>query len=318
MSTNPFRADPSIRSRIESLETTVGAAVRQAVAAALAETRSSVADNLGGVLPANEAAAIAATHGIDADELMLLALGEASRYARPPISEFYVGAVGREAGSGNLVFGGNLEFPGAHIGNTVHGEGFVFARGFSRGTAIEAIAIGEAHPCAHCRQFLSEFAATQDLTLLDPLGHRLRMADLYPWPFDPDYLGQKGIVAGELRHPDLALAANGLPPAAAARLTALGRRSYTPYGKSPAAVLLTLRDGALIGGSAIESVSFNPTMSPLQAAMIDLFAHGYGAADIASAAVAHRPGAQVDYAMHACDLLVAIAPEVELEVVAWA
>ena len=318
MSTNPFRADPLIASRIEALEQSSGDAVRSAVSQALAATERRIADNLGGVLPARQAVEICAAHGITSDELMLLSLGRARDYARPPISNFYVGCVGREAGSGNLVFGGNLEFTGAHIGNTVHGEGFVFTRSFSRGTAIETIAIGEAHPCAHCRQYLSEYAATASLTLIDPLGHRLKMADLYPWPFDPDYLGEKGIVAGAVPHPGLALAANALPPATAARLTDIGRRSYTPYGKSPAAIVLTLKDGALIGGAAIESVSFNPTISPLQAAMIDLFAHGYAASDIASAAFGHSPAAQVDYAMHACDLLVAIAPEVELEVLAWA
>jgi cytidine deaminase len=288
------------------------------VGQALAGTERQIADNLGGVLPAKQAAEICAAHGVTSDELMLLSLGKARDFARPPISNFYVGCVGREAGSGNLVFGGNLEFTGAHIGNTVHGEGFVFTRSFSRGTAIETIAIGEAHPCAHCRQYLSEFAATVSLTLIDPLGHRLKMADLYPWPFDPDYLGEKGIVAGTVPHPDLMLAPNGLPAATAAKLIERGRHSYTPYGKSAAAVVLTLTDGTLIGGSAIESVSFNPTISPLQAAMIDLFAHGYSAPDIASAAFAHTPGAQIDYAMHACDLLVAIAPAAEIEVLAWA
>ena len=28
--------------------------------------------------------------------------------------------------------------------------------------------------------------------LIDPLGHRLTMAELYPWPFDPGYLGEPG------------------------------------------------------------------------------------------------------------------------------
>jgi len=131
----------------------------------------------------------------------------------------------------------------------VHGEGFVFARAFSRGTAVKTICIGEAHPCAHCRQFLSEFAASGDLTLIDPLGHRLTMADLYPWPFDPGYLGQTGIVAGRIYQPDLVLAPNDLPPSQAARLTALGRRAYVPYGKSPATILLIRSDGALIGAA---------------------------------------------------------------------
>jgi len=80
---------------------------------------------------------------------------------------------------------------------------------------------------------------------------------------------------------------------------------------------LALNDGTVIGGSAIESVSFNPTMSPLQAAMIDLFAHGYGASDIVDATMVTYPG-PLDYVRHARDLLGVVAPGVMLREVAWA
>jgi cytidine deaminase len=317
LSLNPFHADPAIAARFQALDVSIGGDVRRTIAHGLEQTRRDLARNMGGVLPREHVDEIRHAYGLSVEELLLLARPTAEGYARPPISDFHVGAVGLEAETGNLIFGGNLEFVGAHIGNTVHGEGFVFARAFSRGTSVATICIGEAHPCAHCRQFLSEFAATRDLLLIDPLGHRLTMADLYPWPFDPDYLGEKGIVAGETRHPQLSLARNDLSPAAAARLTDLGRRSYTPYGKAPAAIVLTLTDGAVVGGAAIESVSFNPTMSPLQAAMIDLFAHGYAASDIASAAIATYPG-PVDYVRHARDLLGVVAPGVALREVPWA
>ena len=198
LSLNPFHADPAIRSRFESLDAAIGTDVRKAVVHGLERRRRDVARNQGGVLLHEDVEEIRHGYGLGVEELLLLARPTADSYAQPPISDFHVGVVGLEAETGNLIFGGNLEFVGAHIGNTVHGEGFVFARAFSRGTSIATICIGEAHPCAHCRQFLSEFAATKNLLLIDPLGHRLRMADLYPWPFDPDYLGQKGIVAGEV------------------------------------------------------------------------------------------------------------------------
>ena len=317
MSVNPFLADAAIRSRFEMLDASAGGAVREAVTAGLERTRRDVARNLGGILLKQDADAIRLEHGLAVEELMLLARATAESFAQPPISKFFVGAVGLERETGNLIFGGNLEFVGAHIGNTVHGEGFVFSRAFSRGTSVESICLGEAHPCAHCRQFLSEFAATASLTLIDPLGHRLTMAELYPWPFDPGYLGERGIVAGEVRQPGLSLAGNTLSPEVAARLTELGRWAYVPYGKSPAAIVLQLTDGTLVGGATIESVSFNPTMSPLQAAMIDLFAHGYAASEIVAAAIAGRPG-PVDYLRHARDLLSIVAPGVELTEVAWA
>jgi cytidine deaminase len=309
LSVNPFSSDAAVPERLATIDRDRGNAVRTSLRAALAATRRDLAGNMGGVVPGDVAASIADQNSISWDELMLLGLGAAEDFSRPPISDFHVGAIGRETGTGNLVFGGNLEFPGAPITNTVHGEGFVFCRSFSRGTTIETIAIGEAHPCAHCRQFLSEFAAARDLILIDPLGHRLTMAQLYPWPFDPAYLGQTGIVPGTEYASHLE-AANSV-------LRTVGRRSYTPYGKGPAAVVLTTKDGHAVTGAVIESVAFNPTMTPLQTALIDLYAHGFSNDDIAFAILGATPGASVDYVSAVTALLISVAPGVTLDVQAW-
>jgi cytidine deaminase len=316
LSLNPFQADADVRERVSAISRACGDAVRTSLRAALAAGRHDLAGNMGGVVAGSAAAAIARQNGISADELMLLALEVAQDFAHPPISGFHVGAVGCEAGTGNLVFGGNLEFPGAGIANTVHGEGFVFCRAFSRGTSIDTLALGEAHPCAHCRQFLSEFATSRDLVLIDPLGHRLTLAQLYPWPFDPGYLGETGIVPGEEHDRTFNLPRRGTAadPGREA-LEAAGRRSHVPYGKSPAAVQLRLRDGATVTGATIESVAFNPAMTPMQTALIDLHAHGYSFEDIVDAAVATVPGAPIDYVSAARELLSAVAPHVSLAVI---
>ncbi|RYE85869.1 MAG: cytidine deaminase [Hyphomicrobiales bacterium] len=265
--------------------------------------------NLGGVVEKPAVDRMLAAFGLQGvEDLMLLALPGARALAHPPISDFHVGSVGLEAETGNLVLGGNVEFPGTHLGTTVHGEGFVFTRAFSRGTTIRTIAIGEAHPCAHCRQYLSEFAATRNLTLIDPLGHRLTMAQLYPWPFDPDYLGETGAVP-KARLWSLSVEDRLLREA--------GERAHTPYSKCPAAVVLTLADGSRLAGSAIESVAFNPTMGPLQAALIDLLAHGRNYSEIASAVLGTVRGGAVDYAASVGELLGRVAPQAKLEVIDW-
>jgi cytidine deaminase len=274
--------------------------------------------NDGSVLLKQQADGLIAHYELaDVEELMLLALGPARTIARPPISGFYVGAVGLERETGNLILGGNVEFPGTHLGFTIHGEGFVFTRAASRGTTIESIAIGEAHPCAHCRQYISEFAASGELTLIDPLGHRLTMEQLYPWPFDPDYLGEKGAVARAFDG-TLDLAANDWPATIADRLLDAGRRAHAPYSKCPGAVVLALSDGQMVSGFSIESVAFNPTMGPLQAAMINLIAHGYEAADIAEAALGTRLGGNVDYSLSVTELLGKLAPHAPLNILGWA
>ncbi len=95
-------------------------------------------DNRGGIVDKAEVERLIAHFGLaSVEELMLLALPAARQIARPPISDFHVGAVGLETETGNLVLGGNVEFPGTHLGATIHGEGFVFTRAFSRGTSIE-------------------------------------------------------------------------------------------------------------------------------------------------------------------------------------
>jgi cytidine deaminase len=318
VSLNPFRADPDIASRFDRQSAEIGDRLSAEITKLAAAKARRPEDNLGSMLLAEEVAILRQSFGLGSvEELMLLALAPARGIARPPISNFFVGAVGLERETGNLILGGNMEFPGTHLGLTIHGEGFVFTRAASRGTTVETIAIGEAHPCAHCRQYISEFATNRELTLIDPLGHRLTMAQLYPWPFDPDYLGEVGAVAGAY-DATLDLAANDWPTTIADRLLDTGRRAHAPYSKCPGAVVLALRDGRMVSGFSIESVAFNPTMGPLQAAMINLIAHGYEAADIAEAALGTRLGGNVDYSLGVIDLLGKLAPAAPLSIVGWA
>lgn len=318
MSQNPFRADPGIRSRHERLAASVGTQITDEITRLVSGRAVQPDSNDGSVLLKQQADEMIARYQLaSVEELMLLVLGAAKTIARPPISSFFVGAVGLERETGNLILGGNIEFPGTHLGLTVHGEGFVFTRAASRGTTIETIAIGEAHPCAHCRQYISEFATSRELTLIDPLGHRLTMAQLYPWPFDPDYLGGVGAIAGAYDG-TLGLASSDWPATIGDRLLDAGRRAHAPYSKCPGAVVLALRDGQLVSGFSIESVAFNPTMGPLQAAVINLIAHGYEAADIAEAALGTRLGGNVDYSLSVTELLGKLAPQAPLSIVGWA
>lgn len=318
MSLNPFKADAAIATRFAQLNAAIGDRVAAEVTRLATANARHPEVNLGGIVPRAEVQILLENFGLPSvEELMLLSLSAARQIARPPISNFFVGAVGLERETGNLVLGGNVEFPRSHLGFTVHGEGFVFTRAAARGTTIETIAIGEAHPCAHCRQYLSEFAGTRELTLIDPLGHRLSMAELYPWPFDPDYLGEAGYVAGSF-NAGLNLAAHDLPTSIADRLLDAGRRAHAPYSKCPGAVVLALTDGNTVSGFSIESVAFNPTMGPLQAAMINLIAHGYETADIAEAALGTRLGGNVDYSLSVTELLGKLAPAAPLSIVGWA
>lgn len=317
MSINPFSADPAVPARLSLVDDATRNSIRLAAQDALASQSKSTADNDGGVIPHAAAQAMVARFGLHSiRDLMCLLLDVAEEYANPQISDFHVGVVGLEAATGNLILGGNVEFPGSHLGFTLHGEGFVFCRAMSRGVDLSVIAIDEAHPCAHCRQCLAEYAASDRLELIDPLGHTLTMAQIYPWPFDPGYLGEPGAVPGRELWPALAFA-GPVNSADADLVLAAGRRSHSPYSKCPGALVLRLRDGAAITGIAIESVAFNPTIQPVQTAMVDLLAHGYRYEDIVGATLGTVLGGDVDYSVATRELLARVAPGVTLTVLGW-
>jgi cytidine deaminase len=316
VSHNPFSADKDRAQRLAALEGTMGPLIASSLAEAAAHGSHRPDLNAGGIVPAAIVAGLMAQHQLRTiEELMLLGLGAARALARPPISAFMVGAIGLERETGNLILGRNVEVPGTTLATTIHGEGFVMTRAAQRGTTIAAIALGEAHPCAHCRQYISEFAASRDMVLIDPLGHRLTMAELYPWPFDPGYLGETGFVPGATNN--LRLAENSLEAPVAAALIQAGNLSWSPYSHCPGALVLTLADGQRVSGFAVESVAFNPGISPGQAALVALLAHGYEPDDIRSAALGTRLGGAVDYARSTAELLAQLSPSAQLDIVGW-
>ena len=57
--------------------------------------------------------------------------------------------------------------------------------------------------------------------------------------------------------------------------------SYAPYSKSFAGVAVRTRDGRIFSGAYAENAAFNPSLSPLQAALSQLNLGGAGWSDIA-------------------------------------
>jgi cytidine deaminase len=300
----------------------IDAAVERALEAEIAAfVAQPAADPLGGsVIPAGLAAELIARHSLrSVDELALAALPVAGTLARPPISGFRVPAVGVEAGTGDLVLGGNLEFAGSELTTTVHAEGFVSLRARRRGHALATLAVREARPCAHCRQTLSEAAAADDLRIIDTLGNERRLADLYPWPFRPAALGMDGDIPGRVAWPALAVVprAPGIPADVQEALLDAGRLAHAPYSGAPSAVALRTRSGRLVSAGCVESVSFNPTISALQAALVEVVAAREEPADVVEGWLAAADGAAVDPEAAFRALLHAVAPAAPAHVVRW-
>ena len=224
------------------------------------------------------------------------------------------GAVGLEAETGDLILGGNVEFPGTDLATTIHGEGFVLRPGLRSGRHDRrSWPSARRVRAATAARRSSRPRAGIDLELIDPLGHTLTMADLYPWPFAPDDLGEAGVVPGSLPWPDLRAADDPrIDAATAAALVDAGRHAHAPYGRSPAAIVLGLADGGMVSGASIENVAFDPSIGPLQAAVVDLLAHRHGYAAISSATLATTAGGNVQPSASIRALLATIAPGVPL------
>lgn len=291
-----------------------------AAATELTAEIESVAARPGGAstIPAAVAEELVARHGLaSTSELALLALAAAGELARPSISGYRVAAVGIEAETGDLLLGANLEFPGTELTTTLHAEGFVALRARNRGRTLATLAVREAHPCAHCRQTLSESAAADGLTLVDLQGSVLALRDLYPWPFRPAALGMAGDIAGRLSWPGLAFVGSAPPAGIAASLLEAGARAHAPYSGAPSAVVVRTPDGSLHAAGCVESVAFNPSISALQAALVEVVAARQDPAGISEGWLGLTEGGPVDPEPGFRALLRSVAPNARAHVARW-
>jgi cytidine deaminase len=272
----------------------------------------------GHIVPAARVPPLLAERGLsDVDALMLALLPLAQNLARPPISDFRVGAVGLARETGDLIFGANVEFPGAGSADTIHAEQFLFTRAHHCGVTLARIAVS-ARPCGHCRQFMNEFAGSDTLVVLDPSGDRQSLSDLLPHRFGPADLGETPAEPG--RRYDLVMTEDDRPDADSATVAALlraGAEAHTPYSGCPSALALKLADGTVITGSAIENAAYNPGLPPVQTALINLIAAGHNHDQIATATLGAMPGAGFDHFAGTARLLSIIAPSALLEHLSW-
>ncbi|HTD37493.1 MAG TPA: cytidine deaminase [Candidatus Limnocylindrales bacterium] len=260
------------------------------------------------VISAADAKARAAARGIAADELMDELLEAARSKAIVPVSGFAVGAVARGV-SGALYLGANLEFSGHPLNASVHAEQAAVANAMANGErGIDALAT-TATPCGHCRQFLNELANAHALRILARGAPPATLGELLPASFGPAQLGVSDRLMDGRKH-GLRLAGPSSDPLVAAALEAADA-SHAPYGKTPVGIALQLDDGTLVLGRYAESAAFNPSLSPLQAALSALALAGTAFDRIRAAALVETRGPASQRAATEA-LLATVAPGVVL------
>jgi len=315
----PFRADEAAARRLAGLAATIGPEVEAALANVVDGSIAPAADpHAASTISAMEVARLVDRFGLaSARELALLALPVAGALADPPISGYRVAAVGIEVETGDLVLGGNLDFPGTELTTTIHAEGFVSLRVRRRGRTLGTLAVREAHPCAHCRQTLAESDAADRLKLIDLMGHELTLAELYAWAFRPVALGVAGDRAGAVSWPDLRFVGETPPTQVAGLLLEAGALAHAPYSRAPSAAVLRLGDGRLVSAGCVESVAFNPSITAIQAALVEVAAGRVPRTDVREGWLARTAGGAVDPDPGFRALLAAAAPSALAHVVDW-
>jgi len=205
----------------------------------------------------------------------------AKTFAIVPVSEFLVGVVGVTP-SGNVYMGCNVEFSNLPLNFSVHAEQCLIANLVRHQEKELKLMIVNWTPCGHCRQFLSELYNSTDLQIRvlkdggrgpqDFTSPTKSLSNLLPDMFTPKDLGV-GPSERLLRPFEWTLPPNALVPThdpmVSAGLIAVAN-CWAPYTRCRSAIIIQTRDGTLHAGSYMENAAYNPSLSPMQAALTSL------------------------------------------------
>lgn len=280
----------------------------------------------GAFIPSERVAQLSDAMDVDVATLMMALLPVAAAYARPPISEFYVGAVALgmpptdNAGPGSLYLGANMEFPGQALAFSVHGEQSAVNNAWLHGEhGLQALAINAA-PCGYCRQFLYELSTAASLRIHLPdvdggedAPHETRPLKYFlPEAFGPRDLGFEGGLMAPESH-GLTISEGG----AAARAALGGANAcYAPYSEGYCGVALTTADETLYAGRYAENAAYNPSLAPMLSALawMNMSLPAQAPLEIARAVLVEA-SAEISQRDASAAVLASVAPSIALEVV---
>lgn len=248
---------------------------------------------------------ITQNYEIEIREFLKLLIPIAKSYSRSPISDYKVGisAIGK---SGNIYLGTNLEFLGVPLNEAIHGEQFLITNARNHGEAeILAMALSAA-PCGHCRQFMNEMGSINHLRIMTPNSPDKTLASLLPEGFGPKDLGLTGnlLTSYSKKHSDQATSL--IPLALEAAVD-----SYAPYSMSKSGIAILTNNDKIYCGSYLENVAFNPSLSPLQTALIALIADLRNCEEIKEVVLMEQISAKISHEVMSREIINKIAPNAQ-------
>ncbi|MFS7982658.1 putative cytidine deaminase [Helianthus anomalus] len=295
------------------------------------------------IISASDAESMAKSKNLTVPQLLPSLVQSAQSLARPPISNFHVGAVGLSS-DGRIFFGGNIEFPGLPLHHSIHAEQFLITNLAAHGGGPKLLYVAvSAAPCGHCRQFLQELRGVCDTQIVitdQPQENPVYkpISSILPDPFGPfDLLDQNTPLILEKHDNKLSFKDDNFLTGKFSNLSNLSngyselvmknevmlknkgleaaRESHAPYSGCPSGVALMDCEGKVYKGSYMESAAYNPSMMPVQAALVAYMAAGGGGYErIVAAVLVEKEGVVVRQEETARLMLNHVSPKCELRV----
>lgn len=263
--------------------------------------------NFAGHIDAQQLAELTRASKMTEAEVLLALLPIAAALAKPPISEFYVGAIAKGK-SGDIYMGANLELPGEALFHSVHAEQSAISHAWLSGESQIVDMIVNASPCGHCRQFMNELVDGAKIAIHLPAQDSHSLAYYLPYAFGPTDLN---VTSPLLAKHEMEFVLDSSDPMIIEGLDHAGL-SYAPYTQSYAAVVLETADGATYCGRYAENAAFNPSMLPMQMALSNLTRHNREFSEISRAVLIESSQGKISLVGATMDALHTVAA-IELE-----
>ncbi|WP_322804022.1 cytidine deaminase [Vibrio alfacsensis] len=263
------------------------------------------ADEFDATLSEQQFAQLLAATGMSDKELRVALLPFAAAFSYAPISEFYVGAIVRGL-SGRLYFGANMEFFGVQLGQTVHAEQSAISHAWMKGErGVKDITINFS-PCGHCRQFMNELSTAKDLKVQLPEREEKSLHEYLPEAFGPADLGIESGLMAEVMHQFACDEDDMLIQKAVDAMNI----SHAPYTNNLSGLALEMADGRVFQGAYAENAAFNPSLPPLQVALIQILLAGETFDNIKAAALVENAQGKISHLADTQSTLEALNPDI--------
>ncbi|HCG8129852.1 TPA: cytidine deaminase [Vibrio parahaemolyticus] len=269
-----------------------------------------LADDFDATLSAQQFEQLLSATSLSDKELRVALLPFAAAYSYAPISEFYVGAIVRGL-SGRLYFGANMEFFGVQLGQTVHAEQSAISHAWMKGEhGVKDITINFS-PCGHCRQFMNELSTAKELKVQLPERDEKSLHEYLPEAFGPADLGIESGLMAEVKHQFVCDDEDALIQQAVEAMN----MSHAPYTNNLSGLALELANGRVFKGAYAENAAFNPSLPPLQVALIQVLLAGETFDSIKAAALVENSKGKISHLADTQSTLQALNPDIPVSFV---